>query len=105
MKKIFALIITFIFLTTNAGFAYSQLYYLHNITNQKANSIVKSSLQNMNYRLESENPYYAIYNKNPNDNAVIIIQETGANVYYYYYSANKHNTELNQALLRTFRSH
>ncbi len=105
MKKIFALIIAFIFLTSNAGFAFSELYYLHNISEQKANSIVKTSLQNLNYRLESENPYYAIYNKNPDDNAVIIIQASGSNVYYYYYTEKKRNKELNNALLRTFRSY
>ena len=105
MKKIFAFITAFIFLTTNTGFAYSELYYLHNITEQKANSIVKSNIQNMNYRLKSENPYYAIYDKNPNENAVIIVQASGANVYYYYYCANKRNTELNQALLKAFKSY
>ena len=105
IKKIFALIIAFLFLTTNASFAFSDLYYLYNISEQQAKSIVKDSLQNLNYRLESENPYYAIYNKNPNDNAVIIIQQSGSNAFYYYHSPNKKNTELNQALLKTFKSH
>lgn len=103
MKKIFALIITFLYLTTNMSFALSELYNLTNTTEQSATSIVKNSLQNLNYRLVKENPFYVISNKKDSDFAVIILQQNGSNVYYYYYSSDK-NKELNKALLRTFNS-
>ena len=101
MKKIFALLITFIYLTANASFAFSDLYCLHNVSEEKINSIVKNNLLNQNYRLVSENPIYAVYDKNPNRNSVVIIQQNGSNVFYYFNSKDK---ELNQGLLRTFRS-
>lgn len=101
MKKIFALLITFIYLTANASFAFSDLYCLHNVSEQKINSIVKNNLLNQNFSLKSENPIYAVYDKNPNRNAVVIIQQNGADVFYYFNSKDK---ELNQGFLRTFRS-
>lgn len=105
MKKIIALILTFLFLTANSGFAFSELYYLYSVDEQKVNSLVKEKLGSLNYRLESENPYYAIDNRNPKDNAVIIVQQSGNNVFYYYYSADKGNTQLNNAILKTFKNY
>lgn len=103
MKKIFALFITFIFLTTNSSLAFSELYYLKSTTDTNLQNIVKSELSGQNFRIIKENPYYAISNKNSSDYAVIIVQQSGKNVFYYYQSND--NKKINNNILKTVKSY
>lgn len=103
MKKIFALFLTFITITVNSCFAFSELYYVQNISEDTANSIVRTNLDVQNFKIVNEKPYYAIDSRNNGDYAVIIAQQSGRNLFYYYQSNN--NKKINNAILKTFKNY
>ena len=103
MKKIFALILTFLFLTMNSSFAFSELYYVRNMSESTAKSIVKNTLSSYNYTIRQENPYYAVDSRDSNDYAVAIVQQSGNNLFYYYNSNN--NKRINNSILKTIKNY
>ena len=86
MKKLFALIITLIYAATNACFAFSELYYLKNVQTSQIQPVVNSVLSNEGYKIQSSNPIYAVSERNKEDYAVIILQQSGQNMFYFYES-------------------
>ena len=97
MKKIFALIITLFFLATNSCYALSELYYLRNTSESQMQPIVEESFANYNYRISKYNPYYGV-SYNGNDYAVVILQQSGSNVFYYYQSSG--SNKINKRILK-----
>ena len=85
MKKFLAFIILSFFTMTNSCYAFSELYYFKNIKTSEVEPLVSSSLQNNNFNIIKQNPYYAVSNSN-DDFAIIILQQSGDNMFYYYLS-------------------
>ncbi len=103
MKKILALFLTFILFTMNSCFAFSELFYVKNIAEGTANSIIRTNLDTQNFTVVNEKPYYAIDSRNNGDYVVIIAQQSGRNLFYYYQSNN--NKKINNAILKTFKNY
>ena len=103
MKKILALVITFLYFTMNSCFAtVSGLYYLKNTDVSKLQNKVVQAYNDRNYKLIKKNPYYGISNGKSSDYAVIILQQSGKNVFYYYKSNSE--KKINKNLLKYFTS-
>lgn len=101
MKKIIALFITLIYLSTNACLAFSELYYLKNVQTSNIQPYVTNALYDAEYRVKNQNPIYAVSNNNPEDYAVIILQQSGQNMFYFYES-NK-NKKINKNILKSIK--
>jgi len=102
MKKIFALIITLIYGATNACFAFSELYYLKNVQTSRIQPVVNSALSDANYKIQSSNPIYAISENDKDDYAVIILQQSGQNMFYFYESND--NKRINKNILKAVKN-
>ncbi len=98
MKKLFALFITFLYLTVNSCFAFSELYYLENTTVDTIKPYVTSSYAKYDYNLTKQNPYYGRYMYNNSDYAVVILQQSGNNMFYYYQSND--SNKINKYILK-----
>ncbi len=101
MKKIFALIITLLYLSANTSFAFSELYYLKNTTASRIQPSVVNSFADKNFKLLKQSPYYGVSYKDNSEYAVVILQQSGDNLFYYYNSNN--NTRLNKAILKSIK--
>lgn len=101
MKKILTFIILSFFLMTNSCYAFSELYYFKNIKTSEVEPLVNLYLQNNNFNIIKQNPYYAVSNTN-NDSAVIILQQSGENMFYYY-MADK-NTKVNKSIIKEIKN-
>ena len=99
MKKVLALIITFLYCTVNSSLAVSELYYLKNIQSGIVQTVVENNYAYQGFNIQKQNP---IYGKDKDGNyAVVVFQQTGDNVFYYYESND--NTKLNKNILRDLR--
>ena len=83
MKRLIALLILLFFMSTNSCLALSELYYFKNIKTSEVEPLVNSSLSTNGYKIVKENPYYAVMESN-NDHAIIVLQQSGDNMFYYY---------------------
>lgn len=97
MKKLFALIILSFFTATNSCYAFSELYYFKNIKTKDIEPLVNIGLESQNYIIVKENPYYA-QSLDGSDHAIIILQQSGENMFYYYQSDK--NTKINKIILK-----
>lgn len=100
MKKIIASLILLFFTATNSCYAFSELYYFKNIKTSEVEPLVKNSFGLYDYKVKKENPYYAV-NELGGDYAIVILQQSGDNMFYYY-QAEKGNKP-NKALLREIK--
>ena len=100
MKKLCALILTFLFMSTNASYAFSELYYVRNITENGIKPIVEESYSNYGYRITKYNPYYGT-SYDGNDHAIVILQQSGNNIFYYYES--NYSNKINKRILKNLR--
>lgn len=103
MKKIFALILTFLTLTLNSSFAFSELYYLKNTNSEKINQIVTNGISGRDFSIIKQNPYYAKSRTDSSEYVVIVIQQSGNDVFYYYNSNN--NKKINKDILKTIKNY
>ena len=99
MKKVFSLILLVVFLSVqNACFALSELYYIKNANKSVMDNKIESLFAQNDYIFKNKSPFYAILNKDNSKYAVAVLQQSGANLFYYYttnHSAKKvHNTFL-----------
>lgn len=101
MKKIIALLIT-LFYSTSHALAVSELYYFKNIQVNSLNLTVKDAYSSQKYNLQKENPYYGISSKDSADYAVVILQQSGDNLFYYYKSND--NKKINKNILKAVKS-
>ena len=88
------------FLSTNSCFAFSELYYFKNIKTKDVEPIVDTSIAESGFSTVKQNPYYAV-SKDGDDYAIIILQQSGDNMFYYY-QAEK-NTKINKAVLKEIK--
>ena len=103
MKKFFAIFICVLYLFgTNICFAFSELYYLKNINQNAAAQYVQDVLYDKDYDIKKKNPFYAISTKDSTDYAAIVLQQSGANLFYYFES-NDENKRLNKNILKEFK--
>lgn len=101
MKKILALIISFIFFSSNASYAFNELYYLKNTTESVIKPIVEANYSDRDYKIVKYNPYYGVSKKDSKDYAVIILQQSGSNLFYYYQSND--DKRLNKRILKEIK--
>lgn len=102
MKKIFALFITFAILTLNSCYAFSELYYLKNTSVSNWQNIIKAGYTNQDYSIVKENPYYGVSQYYANDYAIVILQQSGSNMFYYYNSND--NKKINKYILKQIKN-
>lgn len=101
MKRFIALLILMLFFSANASFAFSELYYLKNATVAQIQPTVMNGFYSQDFRVVKQNPYYATSTKNSGDYAVIILQQSGSNLFYYYQSNT--NKKINKYVLKAIR--
>ena len=100
MKKILALFLIVLYSSTNACFAFSELYYLKNIKTTDIQPVVEESFSSNKFNIIKQNPYYGV-SQTGNDTAVIVLQQSGNNMFYYYQSDK--NTKINKAILKEIK--
>lgn len=103
MKKFFALFLCVLyFLSTNICYAFEELYYLKNIDKQSATGYIKEVLTDKDFIIKNEEPLHVISEKKSENFAIIVLQPSGKNLFYYYESNNK-NKKLNKNILKAFK--
>ena len=103
MKKFFALFLCVLyFLSTNICYAFEELYYLKNIDKQSATGYIKEVLTDKDFIIKNEEPLHVISEKKSENFAIIVLQPSGKNLFYYYESNDK-NKKLNKNILKTFK--
>ena len=102
MKKFIALFISFCFLATTNCYAVSALYYVKNIKTANMEPIVENGYTSNNFYLTKQNPYYGISQRN-NESVVIIIQQSGENMFYFYQSPED-NQKVNKTILKELKN-
>ena len=98
MRKLLALIIAVLYMSFNACFAFSEMYYLKNTTVDRVKYAVSESYNSYDFVLKKSNPYYGVQRYDSTDYAVVILQQTGNNVFYYYQANN--NKKINKNILK-----
>ena len=102
MKKFIAILITLLFLGTNSVMAFSEVYYLKNTTVEAMKPVVTDAIEDYDFKIVKENPYYAKSTDNNSDYAVIILQQSGNNMFYYYNSND--NKKINKRILKAIKN-
>ena len=100
MKRILALLLLILFGSMNSCLAFSELYYFKNIKTTAVEPIVGANIADQGFITVKENPYYAV-SQDGNDRVVVILQQSGDNMFYYY-QADK-NTKINKNVLREIK--
>lgn len=101
MKKIIAIILTLLYSCSNA-FALSELYYFKNTNVNSLDSTVKNAYSGQNFNIQKTNPYYGTSNRDLSDYAIVILQQSGDSVFYYYKSSD--NKKINKNILKAVKS-
>ncbi len=103
MKKFLALLISLVYLfSANAALALNELYYLTNVSRDTLSPQVEALLTEKDYTIKKKNPFWAVSNKNPENYAVVILEPTGQNLFYYI-ETNKKGTNFNKAFLKSLK--
>ena len=100
MKKFFAALLLLFFAGTGSCYAFSELYYFKNIKPADVETFVSSSMVNSGFSVVKSNPYYGVSQKG-DDYAVVILQASGENMFYYYQA--ERNTKINKAILKEMK--
>lgn len=99
MKRFCALFVSIIYLmSTNACFAVSHLYFVRNTSKSTIKPLVEKSFASKKYLLSKSDPYYGITTNNKNT-AVVVLQTSGVNMFYYF---DGDNNSLNNSILKEF---
>lgn len=98
MKKIITSFLILIFATSTNCYAFSALYYLKGIKTTDMMPTVENSYASNNFHLVKQNPYYGISQKG-DESAIIIMQQSGDNMFYYYQSPED-SLKINKAVLK-----
>ena len=101
IKKIFAAFLTLIFATSANCWAVSALYYVKGIKTADMQPIVENGYTSNKFHMVKQNPYYGIASSG-SDSAVVIIQQSGENMFYYYKSPEE-NLKVNKAVLKDLK--
>ena len=100
MKKFIAFTVLFFFTVTNSCYAFSELYYFKNIKTADVEPVVSSSFIEHNYEIQKSNPYYAV-SKSNGSYAVVILQQSGGNMFYYFKSEK--NSKVNKSVINEIK--
>ena len=101
MKKLITILVSLVYMSTNSAFAFSELYYLKNVKVAEIAPTVITTFENQSFELKKENPYYGI-SKLTGDSAVVILQQSGDNMFYYYQSDNY--KKINNVILKHIKA-
>ena len=101
MRKLLVLFLTFIYLAANSCFAVTELYYLKNVNTDRIKTIAEEVLTDEEYKIKNQNPLYGVDSYNPENYAVIILQQSGQNMFYFY-DSNK-NKRINRQILKSVK--
>ena len=101
MKKIITALLTLIFATSTNCYAVSALYYLKGIKTTDMEPVVENTYTSHGYNIVKKNPYYAISQKGDNS-VVIILNQSGDNMFYYYQSPED-NLKVNKTVLKEIK--
>ena len=104
MRKFFSVFVCLIyFFFANAGFAFAgDLYFVKNSSKDKIKGPILSILQDKNFTVKKQDPYYAISTKDSNNFVVIILLPSGSN-YFYFYESNDGNS-VNKKVLKELKN-
>lgn len=100
MKKLMAYILIALLSCMNSCYAFSELHYFKGIKTSAVEPVVYTNLMNHGFNVVKQNPFYAV-SQDGDDYAVIILQQSGDNMFYYY-QADK-NSKVNKAVLREMK--
>ena len=101
MKKLITAFLTLIFATSTNCYAVSALYYLKGIKTTDMQPVVENAYTSLGYNMVKKNPYYAISQKGDNS-VVIILNQSGDNMFYYYQSPED-NLKVNKSVLKEIK--
>lgn len=101
MKKIIAFLLMIFLSSFNASFALSELYLIRNTSVDNVKPMVIEGYNTYKYRLSKYDPYYGKSINDSSDYAVVILQQNGTDMYYYYQSNG--SNKINKAILRNMK--
>jgi len=101
MKKIIAVLLTLFLTSFNASFALSELYLIRNASTDSIKPIVTDNYNTYKYRLSKYDPYYGRSINDNSDYAVVILQQNGTDMYYYYQSNG--DRKIDKAILKDIK--
>ena len=103
MKKFLALFLCVLYLmSTNICYAFEELYYLKNVDKNTITSQIQEVLADKDFDIKNQNPIHAVSQKNSENFAIIVLQQSGENLFYYYESNDK-NKKLNKNIIKAFK--
>ncbi|MDD3237999.1 MAG: hypothetical protein PHV37_07885 [Candidatus Gastranaerophilales bacterium] len=104
MKKFICLFLCFFyFASSNICFADStHLYFVKNTNKSLLKPYVEQSYLKEKYDLTKTDPYYGVLKTDNSNSALIILQTTGSNVFYFYKSTS--NNRLDKAILKMLKT-
>ena len=100
MKKLISSFLAFSYLSLVPVLAESELYYLKNIKTDAVKPYVEKAYADNNYVILKDNPYYGV-SQSGKDYAIVILQQSGENMFYYYNSEN--NSKINKNVLKEIK--
>ena len=103
MKKFVALFISVLYLlSANMTFAAcSNLYFVKNANKDYVKTLVEPQIDTAKYYIQKKDPYYAYTKSKANEFVVVILQQTGANMFYYFKSSG--NNSLDKSILKALK--
>lgn len=103
MKKFLALLLCVLYcLSANICYAFEELYYLKNVDKNTIYSHIENVLCDKDFEIKNKNPLHAVSKKKSENFAIIVLQPSGQNLFYYYESNDK-NKKLNKNILKVFK--
>ena len=102
MKKLFILFLAFLLSAFNCAFALNEVYYLKNAAIETVKPSILNGFYSYDYKVVSQqNPYYGVSIKDSSDYAVVILQQSGSNLFYYYQSTG--NSKINRYIKKSIK--
>ena len=103
MKKYLTYLLLFVYvLFPNVCFAnVSNLYFIRNTNKNTLQPIVEKYLLNSKYEIVKRNPYLAVYKKNASNYVIIVLQNSSANMFYYFNSTD--NKSINSSIIKELK--
>ena len=100
MRRFVTTVITILyFLSYNASYALSELYYLKNVQKDKMQSVFQNLFITGDYKIKTLNPVHATGIKDSEKYVFAVFQQSGQNMFYYY-SANTNEKKYNKNFLK-----
>ena len=100
IKKYVILFLALLYLSLYPCFAASELYYLKNIKTDDVKQYVDNAISSQGYNVIKQNPYYAV-SQDGKDAVIIILQQSGENMFYYFNS--NQNSKINKNFLKDIK--